>query len=300
MCKCFGFESRNGEVLLTPALLSVSVERNICCVIGCERCSSLEKLLKVTCFVKRFVRNLKSKVRRGECLEEYLKLNWCKYEQSFLVKEKHFEKQKLVLNLFCDEKGLYRSNTRVNPGKLKYFQEYPILLRSNSYFTRLVILQCHEDVHHCGLESTLDRVHCDYWVIKGRQTVNKIVSKCVICKVIQGKTLLPPSAAKLPNYRIYFEFPFENVRLDYEGPLYTRDIYSSNRETYKSYILIFTCAATRNTHLELVPTESSESLLLALRRFVARKGFPSTFISDNFKTFKAKEIKQFALKSKIN
>ena len=183
---------------------------------------------------------------------------------------------------------------------MKYFQEYPISLRSNSHFTLLVILQCHEDVHHCGLENTLNRVRCNYWAIKGHQTVKRIVSKCVICKIIQGKTLLPPSTAKLPDFRVYFEFPFENVGLDYAGPLYTRDIYSSNKETYKSYILIFTCAATRNTHRELVPTESSESLLLALRRFVARKALPSTFISDNFKTFKAKEIKRFALKSRIN
>ena len=85
--------------------------------------------------------------------------------------------------------GLYRLNTKEYPGKLKYFQEYPILLRSNSYFTRLVILQCHEDVHHCDLENTLNRVRCDYWVIRGRQTVKKIVSKCIVCKVIQGKML---------------------------------------------------------------------------------------------------------------
>ena len=52
-------------------------------------------------------------------------------------------------------------------------------------------------------------------------------------------------------------------------------------------------------HLELVPTHSSESLLLVLRGFVAQKRLPSTFISDNFKTFKAKEIIRFALKSKI-
>ena len=100
-------------------------------------------MLKVTSFVKRFIRNLKARVGSGECLEEELtvaklneaKLDWCKYEQYFIVKEKYFEKQKLALNLFCDEKGLYRSNTRVNPGKLKYFQEYQIALRSNSYFT---------------------------------------------------------------------------------------------------------------------------------------------------------------------
>ena len=89
----------------------------------------------------------------------------------------------------------------MNPGKLEYFQEYPILLRRNSYFTRLIILQCHEDVHHCGLENTLNIVRSDYWVIKGHQTEKKIVSKCgVICKVIQGKTLLPPLTAKLPDY----------------------------------------------------------------------------------------------------
>ena len=90
----------------------------------------------------------------------------------------------------------------------------------------------------------------------------------------------------------------QNTRLDYVGPLYPRDIYSSNKETHIYYILIFTCAETRNTHLELVPTESSESLLLALRRFVAWNALPSTFISNNFKT--AKETKRFALKSKIN
>ena len=297
-----------GEVLVATSFTSESVERNVCNVIDCERYGSLEKLLKVTCFVKRFIRNLKAKIGRGDCLEGDLsvdemneaKFDWCRYEQSFIIKDKHFEKQKLSLNLFCDEKGLYRSNTRVNPGKLKYVQTFPILLRSNSYFTRLVVLQCHEDVHHCGLESTLNKVRCVYWVIKGRQTVKKIISKCVICKVIQGKTLLPPSTAKLPNFRVYFEFPFENAGLDYAGPLYTRDIYSSSKETFKSYILIFTCAATRNSHLELVPTESTESLLLALRRFVARKGLPSTFISDNFKTFKAKEIKRFILKLKVN
>ena len=110
---------------------------------------------------------------------------------------------------------------------------------------------------------------------------------------------MPPSTAKTLDQRISFEFPFENVGRDYAGSLYTRDIYSSNKETYKSYILIFTCAATSNTHLEFVPTESSENSLLALKGSVARKGLPSTFISDNFKTFKAKETNRFALKLKI-
>ena len=54
---------------------------------------------------------MKERVGCGECLEKELtvaKLNeatldWCTYEHSFIVKEKHFEKQKLALNLFCDD-----------------------------------------------------------------------------------------------------------------------------------------------------------------------------------------------------
>ena len=41
-------------------------------------------------------------------------------------------------------------------------------------------------------------------------------------------------------------------------------------------------------------------MLLVLRRFVASKGLTSIFISDDFKKFKAKGIKQSDLKLKIN
>ena len=92
-----------GEVLIVPTFSSVSVEGNICCVIDCERYSSLEKLLKVTCFVKRFVRNLKARDGRGECLKEDLtvaklneaELDWCKHKQSFIVKEKILKNKNL-------------------------------------------------------------------------------------------------------------------------------------------------------------------------------------------------------------
>ena len=82
--------------------------------------------MKVTCFVNRFVRKLKARVGRCECLEEEVtvaelneaKLDQCKYEQSFIGKERHLQKQKLALSIFFDEKGLHRSNKRVNPDKL--------------------------------------------------------------------------------------------------------------------------------------------------------------------------------------
>ena len=69
-------------------------------------------------------------------------------------------------------------------------------------------------------------------------------------------------------YRIYYEFPFKKVPLDYAGALHKGIyicIYRQGNQQYRRTIY-----------------------LLALRRFLAGKGLPLPFISDNFQTFKAK------------
>ena len=61
----------------------------------------------------------------------------------------------------------------------------------------------------------------------------------------------------------------------------------------KCYILLFTSSVSRAIHLELTNDLGAEPLKLAVRRFISRRGTPSFFISDNFKTFKSMEIKRF-------
>ena len=61
----------------------------------------------------------------------------------------------------------------------------------------------------------------------------------------------------------------------------------------KNVILLFTCSVSRAAHLELTYNLGVESLKFAFRRFISRRGTPSCFISDNFKTFKSVEIKRF-------
>ena len=66
------------------------------------------------------------------------------------------QKQKLSLNLDFDENDVLRSQTRINQIKgVVLLENQPILLRSNSYFTELIVLKCHNEVKRSGLESTL-------------------------------------------------------------------------------------------------------------------------------------------------
>jgi len=63
-------------------------------------------------------------------------------------------------------------------------------------------------------------------------------------------------------------------------------------------ICLYTCAATRAVHLELVQTLGVESFLLSFQRFVGRRGLPATLISDNAKTLISDNAKTFQSSSK--
>ena len=96
------------------------------------------------------------------------------------------------------------------------------------------------------------------------------------------------------------DFPFQHVVVNYASPLYVRYYYSKSGELFKAYILAFTCATARCTHLQLVIDFTTETLILAIKRFISRRGKPYFFISDNFKTFISKGLKRFLLKVDIS
>ena len=119
------------------------------------------------------------------------------------------------------------------------------------------------------------------------------MKNCVVCKIIQGKPLAPAETPALPSYHLNCNHAFENTGLDFAGPLYCNGDHSSSGEMYKCYVLLFTCCVTRAVHLELTTDVNSNSVILALRRFISRRGIPRLFISDNFKTFKSVDVKRF-------
>ena len=197
-------------------------------------------------------------------------------------------------------KNFVRSKTRMDKHlKFVFDNKNSLLLRSNSYFTKLIILCSHEKVFHSGLEATLSNVRMRYWITKGRQTVKNVLKNCFICNLVKGKFIVPPKTLSLPDFRVNCSFAFGSVGVDFTGLLYVKDIYSRNENLNKCYLLLFTRATTRVLHLEIRQDVLGNTLILALRRFMARLGNPRLFISDNFKSFKSLDVKNFLRKLRI-
>ena len=227
----------------------------------------------------RFTYNLKSKskgksdFREGEiCAEEVdeSKKLWVKYEQYFIQKDSKYKRMKNSLNLYFDENSLVHSKTRFSElTEMSHERKHPLLLRNNSYFTKLIVLDSHEKVFHNGVDIALNFVGATYWIIKGRQTVKSILRKCVTCKLVYGKTVTPPKEPSLPSFRIDYTYPFETVGIDYAGAIFHKFTTGRNVEMKKCYLLLITCTSTRAVNLEVTTDANANSLLLALRRFFA-------------------------------
>ncbi len=171
-----------------------------------------------------------------------------------------------------------RCKGRLDNADLPIEYKTPYLLPRNSRFTELVVLESHERTMHGWINSTLADVIQKFWIPKGRQIVKRVLSTCGKCSKGKAKPLSEPVTGQLPKERVEPPRPFSAIGVDFSGAIRLAD-------DQKAYIALFTCAATRAIHLELVEDMSAPSFVSTLKRFIARRGAPSLITSDNAKTF---------------
>ncbi|XP_036346189.1 uncharacterized protein LOC118755464 [Rhagoletis pomonella] len=163
----------------------------------------------------------------------------------------------------------------------------PIILPKHSRFSQLIIIEAHKATLHGGVNAVLSHIRKNFWIVQGRQLIKNILQRCVICKRLYGKSASEPWTV-LPAERIATARVFETTGVDFAGPLYVKTDGDDIRK--KVYIMLFTCAAIRAVHLELVADMTVNSCIEALRRFIARRGTPKIIISDNARTFKRADL----------
>jgi hypothetical protein len=126
--------------------------------------------------------------------------------------------------------------------------------------------------------------------------------------------LAPPS---LPDFRVQRVDCFHTTGVDFAGPLVIGTISTVIRKRKKKvkknkkkeeeknkkkeedpdrkvWLVVFTCAVSRNVHSEVLDGMTVTDLMHGLRRFATRYGPPAMFYSDNAKTFEcvARELPQ--------
>ena len=189
------------------------------------------------------------------------------------------------LHPLLDEMGILRVGGRLENALIDYDAKHPIILPYRDHVTDLIISQHHQKTGHLGQEYVLSSLRHQYWVIKGRSAVRRVISGCFLCKklgAVRGEQLM----GDLPKERLMSEEPpFTHVGVDYFGPLYVRQ----GRSNVKRYGCLFTCLAVTAVHIEVVHSLDTDGFINALRRFVSLRGCPTTIFSDNGTNFRAGE-----------
>ncbi|GFU03961.1 integrase catalytic domain-containing protein [Trichonephila clavipes] len=110
----------------------------------------------------------------------------------------------------------------------------------------------------------------NYWILKSRRTIKRILKTCILCQRFSVKKPEIPQGT-LPEDRVKNASIFEVIGVDVAGSLISKD-------NKKIWIALFACAIYRAVHLELLMSLSTDNFILALKRFISRRGRPTKSI----------------------
>ncbi|XP_073954216.1 uncharacterized protein [Choristoneura fumiferana] len=252
------------------------------------RFSSWLRLLKATHAVFAFINKCKKLTEdannvmgRAECL-----LLKCSQAQTFedeintLKNGKHLPRSSKLLTLspYLDNYGVLRAQGRIDAAaEILPETKRPAILDGRDYITRLIVKFYHVNSGHENQETVVNNIKQKYWIIKLRPTVKTVTSQCMTCRIRKCKPEIP-RMGDLPKARMaHHQRPFTFCGIDLFGPFEV----TIGRRREKRYGVLFTCLTVRAIHLETVATLTSDSLIMAVRRMAARRGWPQHIYSDN-------------------
>jgi hypothetical protein len=192
------------------------------------------------------------------------------------------------LRIFADQESVLRCGGRLRLNEeLADGVKFPIFLSKQSPLVKLIVIDVHIKNQHCGAQILLSEFRMRFWTPQIRNLIRNTLyfdrrRKCLPCFAFQAKPYDPPPEPPLPIERMQAGAAFQNVGIDFFGPFYCR----TGSEAKKAYGCIFACFVTRAVHLEVITDMTADRFLLALRRFISRRGTPRFILSDNAPQYK--------------
>lgn len=200
------------------------------------------------------------------------------------------------LGVFIDYSNdfpLLRVGGRLANSNLPEKVKFPLLLPRRENFVQSLVVNLHRQHYHAGPQALVALTQQQFWIINCRTLASQVVKQCIHCSRYRPK-LMSQIMGNLPRNRVTASSPFENIGVDFAGPIPTY-LKIRGKTPYKSYIAVFICFATKAVHLEAVSDLSSDAFIAALKRLVARRGMPAKIFCDNATNFVGadKKLKEF-------
>jgi transposase InsO family protein len=290
--------------------LPTEEEREVCLVsvslsgqpvVSFERYSSLTRIQRVVAWILRFVNNCRP-YKKVTSETPGLTVSELATAETYLVRfsqEAQFTEEitlleagkdlpsgsnLLSLHPFIDSNGVLRVGGREQNSQLSYVQMHPMILHGKHPLTRLVVRSEHQRLLHAGPMLVSSAVARRFHILGMRKTVRSVTRQCVTCRR-QSVKPTPQKMGQLPTERVTPGAVFEKVGVDYAGPLQVKYGMVRKPVVVKAYICIFVSLSVKAVHLEVVSDLTSAAFIAALRRFIARRGYPTLIWSDNGTNF---------------
>ncbi|XP_059047432.1 uncharacterized protein LOC131842884 [Achroia grisella] len=277
--------------------------------------SSLNRLLRVVAYCKRFISKEKSnrtkylkKIEIDQalkcCIKECQKREF-KEEYTQLTKIGYIKDKTSKIKSLCpylDDDDIIRVSGRLQHSALPDNTKHPIVLPHDDHLTKLIVASAHSRTLHGGPQLMLNFLRSAYWIVRAKSLVKQHVHNCVTCVRYNAK-VTNQLMGSLPSVRCTPSRPFIHSGVDYAGPINIKTTKGRGHRAYKGYICVFVCMSTRAVHLEVASDMSTQAFLAAFRRFVSRRGHCNQVWSDNGTNFvgAARELKELsAIQSQIS
>ncbi|KAI4901166.1 hypothetical protein NFI96_006002 [Prochilodus magdalenae] len=153
---------------------------------------------------------------------------------------------------------------------------HPIVLDSKHPVVKLLIRSYDEKLHHPGAERVYAEMRRRFWILRSREAIRRHQRACIECQRWRAKPAVP-RMADLPEARLrLFKPAFHSTGTDCFGPFLVK----VGRRLEKRWGILFKCLTTKALHIEILHSLSTDSFLMSLRRFIARRGTPLELWSD--------------------
>lgn len=290
---------------LHPTVLHHTV-REPC--VGWERFSKWNRLLRTIAYVIRFSAIIRSRIKNQPSPEGPLTQEELQRAEFAIYRELQLESyaaEMAILNdpnvgpqgnrrlldkssplyrlsPYVDEYGVLRIRGRISACQFVTEEtKNPVIIPKRNYVTGLIIADSHQKYKHLNHQTVLSELQQKYYIPQLKAEFNRVRNNCQFCKIRRAEPQ-PPEMGNLPPARLSaYTRPFAYTGIDYFGPMQV----IVGRRVEKRYGVLLTCMTVRAIHIEIAHSLTTDSCILALRNFIARRGQPNEMFSDRGTNF---------------